>query len=76
MKYCISSVYSKCYECNSEVDGDCGHNFNPRSALEVDCGKSVGVSAISVSVPGNTTHFTSVNNSTGCLKAVVGDCKF
>ncbi|KAL5281047.1 hypothetical protein ACFFRR_004833 [Megaselia abdita] len=68
-----SSVYSKCYECNTVVGGDCGTDFNPKTAVEVDCGNSVGVSASVISVPGGTQHFTSVKNSTGCLKAVVGD---
>lgn len=75
-KISFLTVHSKCYECNTEVGGDCGHNFNPRTALEVNCGKSVGVSAVSVSVPGSTQHFTSVKNSTGCLKAVVGDREY
>lgn len=66
----------KCYECNSDVNGECGENFNPRYARESDCGNSYSVGAVSVSVPGNTQQYGYRNSAAGCMKAVVSDCKY
>lgn len=69
-------VAGKCYECHSEANGDCGEAFNPRNVQETECRSSVGVASVSVSVPGNIQHFAGYRNSTGCLKAVIGDCEY
>lgn len=66
----------KCYECNSDTNGDCGEVFNTRNVLESECRGSMGVASVSVSVPGNIQHFAGFRNSTGCLKAVVNDCEY